>query len=321
MSDARGRTTESPAEIPAQGWKDTAFRVKDELSDDHTSLVAAGVSFFIFVALIPGLAAAISVYGLVSDPAQMENQLSRLLGNLPEEARQLVTDQISRLAEQSTGVLTWGTVIAVAVALWAASSGMSNLIEATNVAYDEKDDRSFVVKRGLALLFTIGAVAILVVAAFGVTAVGPWVSDVTGSNAVGWTARVVTWLFAGVAFMFGLAMLYRVGPNRDHRDSKWVSVGSIVAVILWLAASIVFRVYVANFGTYNETYGSLAAVVILLFWLYLTSFVVLLGAEINAELEHQTGADSEVGADDHMGKRRAEMADKLGQRRSSPTSP
>lgn len=321
MSDARGRRAESPAEIPAQGWKDTAFRVKDELSDDHTSLVAAGVSFFIFVALIPGLAASISVYGLVSDPAQMENQLSRLLGNLPEEARQLVTDQISRLAEQSTGVLTWGTVIAVAVALWAASSGMSNLIEATNVAYDEKDDRSFVVKRGLALLFTIGAVAILVVAAFGVTAVGPWVSDITGSNAVGWTARIVTWLFAGVAFMFGLAMLYRVGPNRDHRDWKWVSVGSIVAVILWLAASIVFRVYVANFGTYNETYGSLAAVVILLFWLYLTSFVVLLGAEINAELEHQTGADTEVDADDHMGKRPAEMADKLGQRRSSPTSP
>ena len=185
---------------------------------------------------------------------------------------------------------------------------MSNLIEATNVAYDEKDDRSFVVKRGLALLFTIGAVAILVVAAFGVTAVGPWVSDVTGSNAAGWTARIITWLFAGVAFMAGLAMLYRVGPDRDQRDWKWVSIGAIVAVILWLVASILFRVYVANFGTYNETYGSLAAVVILLFWLYLTCFVILLGAEINAELEHQTSVDTEVGADDHIGKRRAEMA-------------
>ena len=319
MNDARGRTAESPTEIPALGWKDTALRVKDEISDDHTSLVAAGVSFFGFLAFVPGLAAAISIYGLVSEPSQVESQLSGLLGNLPQEAQQLVTDQISRLAGQSTGALTWGTIVAVGLALWAASSGMANLIEATNVAYDEEDDRSFAVKRGLALLFTIGAIAIIFATAFGVSTVGPWVSDITGSTAAGLGAQVVTWLLAGVAFVVGLAVLYRAGPNRDDPEWKWVSVGSIVAMTLWLVASVVFRVYVANFGSYNETYGSLAAVVILLFWLYITCFVVLLGAQINAELEHQTAVDTTVGADRPMGRRGAEMADTLGESRAEQT--
>lgn len=316
MNDDRGRTAESPTEIPALGWKDTALRVKDEISDDHTSLVAAGVSFFGFLAFVPGLAAAISIYGLVSEPAQVENQLSSLLGNLPEEAQQLVTDQISRLAGQSTGALTWGTIVAVGLALWAASSGMSNLIEAVNVAYDEEDDRSFVVKRGLALLFTLGTIAVIFAAAFGVSTVGPWVREITGSNAAGLAAQVVTWLLAGVAFVVGIAVLYKAGPNRDDPEWRWVSVGSIVAMTLWLVASVLFRVYVANFASYNETYGSLAAVVILLFWLYITCFVVLLGAEINAELEHQTRADTTVGADRPMGRRDAEMADTLGESRA-----
>jgi membrane protein len=316
MNDARGRRAESPTEIPALGWKDTALRVKDEISDDHTSLVAAGVSFFGFLAFVPGLAAAISIYGLVSEPAQVESQLAGLLGNLPEEAQQLVTDQISRLASQSTGALTWGTIVAVGLALWAASSGMANLIEATNVAYDEEDDRSFLVKRGLALLFTVGAIAVVFATVLCVSAVGPWVSDITGSTAAGLVAQVVTWLLAGVAFVLGLAVLYEVGPDRDDPELRWVSVGSIVATGLWLTASVLFRVYVANFASYNETYGSLAAVVILLFWLYITCFVVLLGAEINAELEHQTRVDTTVGADQPMGQRDAEMADTLGEPRA-----
>jgi membrane protein len=316
MNDARGRRAESPTEIPALGWKDTALRVKDEISDDHTSLVAAGVSFFGFLAFVPGLAAAISIYGLVSEPAQVESQLAGLLGNLPEEAQQLVTDQISRLASQSTGALTWGTFVAVGLALWAASSGMANLIEATNVAYDEEDDRSFLVKRGLALLFTVGAIAVVFATVLCVSAVGPWVSDITGSTAAGLVAQVVTWLLAGVAFVLGLAVLYKVGPDRDDPELRWVSVGSIVATGLWLTASVLFRVYVANFASYHETYGSLAAVVILLFWLYITCFVVLLGAEINAELEHQTRVDTTVGADQPMGQRDAEMADTLGEPRA-----
>lgn len=314
MSDARGRTADSPTDIPGPGWRDIAIRVKREISEDHTSLVAAGVSFFAFVAFIPGLAAAISIYGLISDPSEVERQLSGLLGNLPEEAQQLVADQIARLAGASTGALTWGTIIAIGLALWTASSGMANLIESLNITYDEKDDRGFFIKRSLALVLTLGAVVLLIAIAFAVTVVGPWLVDNTGSDLAGWTGVVVSWLLAGAAFVTGLAFLYKYGPDRDDPEWQWVSVGSVVAVVLWLLASILFRIYVANFGSYNETYGSLAAVVILLFWLYITCFLILFGAEINAEMEHQTREDTTVGPDQPMGERGAVMADTLGER-------
>lgn len=312
MNNDRGRQAHSPTEVPAEGWKDIAFRVKDEIADDNTSLAAAGVSFFGFLALVPGLAAAISVYAMVADPTEIQRQLSEWLGNLPEEAQGLITDQLSRLAQQTTGALTWSTVVAVALALWTASSGMANLIKAINMAYDEEDQRNFLVRRGLALLLSLGAIVLLVAIAFAVTAVFPWLSELTGSAMAAGVGQVLAWILAGAAFAFALVMLYRVGPHRDNPKWKWVSLGSIVALILWLGATVLFRVYVANFGTYNETYGSLAAVVILLFWLYITSFVVLLGAQINAESEHQTRADTTVGRDEPMGRRDAEMADTLG---------
>lgn len=312
MNEARGRHASSPTQVPVEGWRDIAFRVKEEISDDNISLASAGVSFFGFLALIPGLAAAISVYAMFADPTEIQGQLSQWLGNLPEEAQALVTDQISRLAEQTTGALTWGTALAVVLALWTASSGMANLIKAVNLAYDEEDKRNFLVRRGLAFLLSLGAIVLLSAIAFAVTAVFPWLSDLTGSATAAGAGQVLAWILAGAAFALALAVLYRVAPHRDNPEWKWVTLGSIVALTLWLGATILFRLYVANFGTYNETYGSLAAVVILLFWLYITSFVVLLGAQINAESEHQTRVDTTVGPDEPMGQRGAEMADTLG---------
>ncbi|MFP4073537.1 MAG: YihY/virulence factor BrkB family protein [Actinomycetota bacterium] len=316
VDDDRGRHADSPTEVPAKGWKDIAVRVKDEIGDDNTSLASAGVSFFGFLSLVPGLAAVISIYAMFADPMEIQRQLSEWLGNLPEEARALITGQISRLSEQTTGALTWGTVVAVGLALWMASSGMSNLIKAINMAYDEEDQRNFLVRRGLALLLSMGAILLLVAIVFAITAVFPWLSELTGSAMAAGVGQVVAWILAGAAFAFALAVLYRVGPHRDKPEWKWVSWGSIVAVILWLVATVLFRIYVANFATYDETYGSLAAVVILLFWLYITSFVVLLGAQINAEAEHQTRADTTVGRHEPMGQRDAEMADTLGSTRA-----
>ena len=315
--DARGPYAGSPTEVPAEGWKDIAIRVKNEIADDNTSLASAGVSFFGFLALVPGLAAVITIYAMFADPTEVQRQLSGWLGNLPEEAQALMADQLSRLARQTTGALTWSTIVAVALALWTASSGMANLIKAISMAYDEEDDRNFLVRRGLALLLSLGAIALLIGIVFAVTAVFPWLSELTGSAVAAGLGQVLAWILAGVVFAFALAVLYRVGAHRDNAEWKWVTVGTIVALVLWLGATVLFRVYVANFGTYNETYGSLAAVVILLFWLYITSFVVLLGAQINAESEHQTRSDTTVGPDKPMGQRDAEMADTLGRTRSA----
>ncbi len=317
MKDARGRHARSPTEVPAEGWKDIASRVKDAISDDNTSLTSAGVSFFGFLALIPGLAAAISVYAMFADPTEIQTQLAAWLGNLPQEAQALITDQISRLAQQTRGALTWGTAASIVLALWTASSGMANLIKAINIAYDEEDQRSFLVRRGLALLLSLGAIVLLIAIAFAVTAVRPWLSELTGSAVVAGAGQIFAWILAGAAFALALTVLYRVGPHRDYPEWKWVTLGSIVALTLWLGATVLFRVYVANFGTYNETYGSLAAVVILLFWLYITSFVVLLGAQINAESEHQTRVDTTVGPNEAMGQRDAHMADTLGSTRAA----
>lgn len=315
MNDGRGRHARSPTEVPAEGWKDIATRVKDKISEDNTSLAAAGVSFFGFLSLVPGLAAAVSIYAMFAEPTEIQRQLSEMLGNVPEEAQALITDQLSRLAEQTSGALTGSAIVAVALALWTASSGMANLIKAINIAYDEEDQRSFLVRRGLALLLSVGAIVLLVAIAFAITAVFPWLSELTGSAMAAGVGQVLAWILAAAAFTFALAMLYRVGPHRDKPEWKWVNLGSIMALVLWLGATVLFRIYVANFGTYNETYGSLAAVVILLFWLYITSFAVLLGAQINAQSEHQTRADTTVGRDEPMGRRDAEMADTLGSSR------
>lgn len=312
MKDQRGRGAEKPTQIPPRGWKDIVLRVKDRIKDDHTVLSAAGVSFFGFVALIPGLAAAISVYSLLADPTEVQRQLGNLMGNFPEEARQLVTDQMARLAGESRGALTWGTVASIALAVWTASSGMAHLTEAVNQAYDEKDERGFLARRALSLVFTLGAVVLIVVVTVATTIIGPWLTDVTGSSAVGWIARA---FIAGATFMLALSVLYKVGPNRDDPKWQWVSVGSTLAVVMWLIASFAFQVWVSNFGSYNETYGSLAAVVILLLWLFITSFVVLFAAAVNSEIEHQTQHDTTKGPAQPMGQRGAVKADTLGEAR------
>ena len=223
MNDGRGRHAHWPVEIPAEGWKDIAARVKERTADDNTSLAAAGVSFFGFLALVPGLAAAVSIYAMLADPTEIQRQLSGLLANLPEGAQALITDQLSRLAQQTPGALTLSAVVAVALALWTASSGMANLIKAINMAYNEQDQRNFLVRRGLAMLLSLGTMVLLGAIAFAVTAVFPWLSALTGSAMAAGVGQVLAWILAAAAFAFALAMLYRVGPDRDNPEWKWVT--------------------------------------------------------------------------------------------------
>jgi membrane protein len=310
--EGRGRNAERPRDIPARGWKEIALRVKEEVKADHTSLSAAGVAFFGFLAAVPALAATVSIYALVADPGQVQARVESLFGALPEEAQALLTSQLESIIEQSGGALGLSVVVGILLSLWAASSGMAHLVEAVNAAYDEEETRGMVKRRGLALLFTVGAV-LFVVATVGAISVLPALLDRTGlGGPARWALNLLVWPVIAIGFAVGLSLLYRFAPDRDEPRWRWVSWGSVVAVLIWLVGSLAFRFYAANFGSYNETYGSLAAVVLLLLWLFLTSFVVLLGAQVNAEMEHQTARDTTVGREQPMGQRRAVVADNLG---------
>lgn len=308
-SDDLGHDADSPREIPLKGWWQITRRSLKEVGNDHLTLIAKGVAYSWFMALFPGLIAAVSVYGLVTSPSEVESQVADLSSTLPASARQLITTQLESLAGASGGALGIGLVVSVALALFSASAGMAGLVEALNIAYDEEEGRNFVIKRGLALLLTVGFLAFFAVT-IGLIAVFPFLSDNLGSSlVVQILLQVLRWAVLLVVAMVALALLYRVGPDRDSPAIRWLSLGSLIATVIWVAASVGFAFYVDNFGSYAETYGALAGVVVLLLWFWITALVVLLGAEINAETEGQTRKDTTKGDPAPMGQRGAVKAD------------
>ena len=264
------------------------------------------------LALFPGLAALVSLYGLAFDTAQIEKQVAALSGVLPAQTQELLSQELHSLVEGSSGALGFAAIVGLLLALWSASRGMSGLITAINIAYEEKERRSFVKFNLIAIGLTLGlvvggalAIALIAVlpAAGQLLAVG---------SATKWMLLLVQWPLLIVLVMLGLAVLYRFGPDRDKPQWRWVSPGAITATVFWIVASIGFTVYVANFNSYDKTYGSLGGVVILLTWLYLSALMVLLGAVINAQSERQTRKDSTEGPPQAMGRRGAHVADTLG---------
>lgn len=309
----RGRAADRPHEIPARGWRDILVRTKDEAKADNITLLAAGVAFFGMLSLVPAMIATVSIYGLIADPSDIERQVRDLTDALPEEAQALISQQLSDVVRSSSSGLSFAAIAGVAVALWSASSGMKNLVRAINVAYDEPPRDSFVKARGLALALALGAIVFAVVA-LGLVAIMPAaLSDIGLGSVARTTMSILRWPLLFVAMILGLAVLYRVAPNRADSQWRWVSWGAIAATTCWVVASILFSIYTANFGNYNETYGSLGAVILLLLWLFLTALFVVLGAELNAEMEHQTARDTTRGEPEPMGRRDAYVADRLGE--------
>ena len=306
-----GGQADSPTQIPAEGWKQVLLRTKQQIKEDNIPLLAAGVAFYAFIALFPALIAAVTVYGLVSDPGEVEEQIAGFSDTLPDEAASLLTDQLTSIASGSSSALGWGLLLSLGGALFAASGGVQNLIKAVNIAYDEEETRGFVKLRALALALTLGAIVFIVVA-IGLVAVVPALLDSAGLGAAGRiAAQVARWLGLVAFVLVALAVVYRFAPDRDDPKFRWVGLGSAVATILWIVGSAAFSLYVSNFGSYGETYGALAGVVVLLLWLWLTSLIILVGAEINSETEQQTGKDTTQGPEQPMGDRRAVKADSM----------
>lgn len=304
-----GSRAQTPAGIPPRGWWQVVRRAVAEGKDDNVSMLAGGVAFFAFLALFPALIAALTLYGLVADPETVARQVQDLAAGLPQDTQPLVAGQLQSLTAPGGSALGIGLVVSVLAALWSASGGTSNLMSAINLAYDEDETRGFLRLRATALALTLGAI-VFVLVALTLVAVVPPVLDALQLDVVGTVvAQVVRWLLLVGVVVVALAVVYRVAPDRDAPKFRWTSPGAVVATLLWVLGSVAFSLYVNNFGKYNATYGALAGVVVLLLWLYLTSYIVLLGAEINAESERQTRRDTTRGEPVPMGERRAQAAD------------
>jgi len=304
-----GSRANSPTQIPARGWRQVLGRAWHSSQEDNVSMLAAGVAFFGFLALFPALIALVTLVGVIADPAQITQQVESFTAGLPPTSRQLISDQLNAITQSSGGALTIGLLVSLLAALWSASSGTSNLMAAVNIAYEEKETRGFVKLRGIALLLTLGTVVFLVLT-LGLIAVVPVVLQVVPLGPLGTVlAQVLRWALLLALIIVGLAVLYRVAPDRNPPKFRWVSVGSVLAALLWLLGSVGFSLYINYFGNYNKTYGALAGVIVLLLWFFLTSYIVLLGAEINAQSEYQTERDTTIGQPRPMGQRDAVVAD------------
>jgi membrane protein len=311
-TNGRGRQADTPQEIPLRGWRDVLKRALHESKSDNVILLSAGVAFFGLLSLVPGLIAIVALYGLVADPSDVGRQVDDLLAAAPSEVRDLVQEQLTSITSRSSGGLGVTFAVALALALWSASSGMKHLITAINVAYDEEETRGFFSLRSRSLALTIGAIGFVIVALFVITVAPAALAD----TALGTPARVaisiVRWPLLAAGLIVGLGVLYRYAPDRDEPQWSWTAPGTIVATVVWLAASIGFSVYTANFGKYGETYGSLAGVAVMMLWLLISAASVIVGAELNGEAERQTRRDSTVGRDRPLGRRGAYVADTVG---------
>lgn len=309
--DLPGRNARKPSQFTWSDWMAIFKRTFAELSADNLTLVAAGVAFYAMLALFPGIAALVMFYGLFSDPATIQDHLSALQRFVPPEAFGLIEDQLKQVAGGGRTALGIGSILSLLLAIWSAKAGVSALITGLNIVYDEDDERGIVAS--LAIAFTL-TLLLLVVAtvAFGVVVAAPVVLDLLPLGPVAtWAAAILRWPVMLAAVILAIGALYRWGPSRADARISWISWGAAIAAVVWVAGSGLFSLYVSNFANYNETYGSLGAVVGLLMWFWLSAFIVLLGAELNAEMEHHTRADTTTGPDKPMGERGAYVADSV----------
>jgi membrane protein len=297
----------SPGTIPAPGWRAVMRRTVRHVLTDRLMVQSAAVAFFALLSIAPVLVTAISVYGAVNTPEQALLQLSRAAGMLPPDLHAIVSEQLRTITTASAQVLTVRGLTALVVALWTATTAMVYLIDGLTLAYHETETRGYLRRSGLALVFVLGGALLLgaVIAADGIAS--RWLAGASGPLRA--VAPALSWVALAVLMMLVLSVLYRFAPDRTGARWGWISGGSAIATLLWLATTAGLFAYVESLGSYEATYGSLAGVAISMLWLWVTVFLVVLGAVVNAETERQTTRDSTVGPERPLGERGAVVAD------------
>ncbi|MCE7029347.1 YihY/virulence factor BrkB family protein [Jiella avicenniae] len=306
-----GLRAQSPTEIPAAGWKHVFLRVYAEIGNDRVLLVAAGVTYYLLLAMVPAMAAIVSVYGLFADPTTVQSNVNQLSSLLPGGAVEIIDEQLQRLVGAADGTLGLSLVVSLAISLWSTNAGVKALFEAMNVAYDETETRSFVQLTLASFAFTLClvAAALMLVA---MTVILPVVLDIVGlGSGTEWAISAGFILATFVFVSLGISALYRWGPCRAHAQWRWITPGSTLAVVVIAIVSLAFSYYTANFGSYDATYGSLGALIGMMTWIWLTMIILIVGGELNSEMEHQTARDTTTGPERPMGERGARMADSV----------
>jgi len=306
-----GRAACSPAQFGRIAWKDVLVRTYNEVMEDRITTIGGGIAFYSLLALFPAVAALVSLYGLAADIKTISSHLAALAFLLPPNAFSIVEDQIARILAQGEAQLGLKFAFGLAISIWSANAGMRAMIDGLNVAYEEQEKRSYLRVTLLSLGLT-AATLIVLLAVIGLSTVLPQLFD--ADPATQSSLALARWPVVLVLLAVGLAVLYRYGPSRTEPRWRWVSYGSLFAVLMIMAISAALSWYMTNLTDYNKTYGSLGAAVALMTWMWLSACAVLVGAELNAELEHQTARDSTVGPDKPLGRRGATMADTIGAR-------
>jgi membrane protein len=308
----RGRQAASPTEIPWKGWNDIFWRTIRQASEDRILAIAGGVVFYGLLALFPAITALVSFYALFAKPDSIGDHLSFLQDVMPADAYSVVQDQVSRVIAKGQAGLTFGFLVGLALALWSANAGMKAIMDALNIVYEESEKRGLIKLNLVSLAFTVaGIFATLVVV--GAVIVVPLVLSWLGLGSMTESIlRFARWPTLMVGMLFGLSILYRYGPSRRAAQWKWISLGAVLATVTWFVGSATLSFYLANFANYNATYGSLGAAIGTMTWMWISAIVILLGAEINSEIEHQTARDTTVGREKPLGMRGATMADTIG---------
>ncbi len=311
-----GSQSNHPWQHPWTAWRAILIRVYTMVGYHNLTLMAAGVAFYAFLSFVPLLGAIVMTYGLIADPSTVARHMETIFELVPADAARLISDQLIAVVTTASSQAGFGLLIALLLAIYGAMRAASAIIQALNVIYEEEDERNIVTTTLLSAMITIAAIFAAIV---GLVSAGvlTWIKSQTAFLGTAGAIMIqgATWLVAGAIASAAIAFAYRYGPDRARAQWRWLSVGSVAATVLWLAATVLFGLYAANFANYNATYGALGAVVVLLMWLFVSSLAILIGAEINAEAERQTAVDSTVGHPRPMGHRGARLADSLPSKR------